>query len=406
MLMNMFKSAGGILNSGPSGISIPKVDDSTDIGTGADLGFGNILPTEESISTGSFSLPDVSNFSLPGAGDFSFSSITDKAAEVVQTCTEQGSAILTNITGFLNGDKSGLVNKITKEIPSPLNKIAASMDTNVDIDGSKYFVRLESYLFPVNGVTFDVTPDLQETRNATYEEVGITHHPGQILRYKTTGPRTWTVTAKLISRTPAEASKNLVSLNLIRSWVMPYFGSGTAETSKDALGAPPDILQLSAYGKQMIEPHPVVLESYNTTFPTDIDYIHTEPNEDGEKIPFPVILNITLNLKEAWSPKEFSKFDLSDYRKGNLQDAFGIGMKALNTQAKNNLPSYEDLGKMNEKAFANLASDEPQSQNYPAYNGFGDQAEFGVSSQPDPGATVDTGGAPSSQTGDYDNIEQ
>lgn len=168
-------------------------------------------------------------------------------------------------------------------------------------------------------VTFDVMPTIGESRQATYDTFTPLHHPGEILKFKSTGARSWTISAKLISRNQEEASKNLRSINTIRSWVMPFYGEGTKANSATGqyLGAPPPILTLQAYGDQMIGPVKCVLENYDWRFPNDVDYI---PTYSG--VPFPVILEVALTVKESWSPAEYSGFDLMKYRNGKLPDAF------------------------------------------------------------------------------------
>jgi hypothetical protein len=83
------------------------------------------------------------------------------------------------------------------------------------------------------------------------------------------------------------------------------------------LGAPPPVLKLSGYGAKNISPIPVVLESYSTSWPNDIDYL---PTNTGD--PFPVIMEIELTLKESYSPAEYSKFNLFAYKTGDLSEAF------------------------------------------------------------------------------------
>lgn len=166
-------------------------------------------------------------------------------------------------------------------------------------------------------VFFEVSPRVGEQRGAQYTELNITHHPGTILKYDRTASRTWSVNARLVSRTQAEASKNQQYLNIIRSWVMPFYGSGTEAADAKLLGAPPPILKFSGYGDKNISPVPVVMESYSTNWPNDVDYI---PTEDGT--PFPVIIDVDVTLKEAYSPKEYSGFDLFAYKTGNLGAAF------------------------------------------------------------------------------------
>jgi hypothetical protein len=101
---------------------------------------------------------------------------------------------------------------------------------------------------------------------------------------------------------------------------MPFYGVGTGADSitKQYLGAPPPILTLKAYGNQMIGPVQCVCLNYNWTWPNEVDYIHTSSH-----VPFPVIIDITIALKESYSPAEYSAFSLIEYRNGNLPTAFG-----------------------------------------------------------------------------------
>ena len=168
-------------------------------------------------------------------------------------------------------------------------------------------------------VIFDAMPQIQEQGSANYESFTPIQHPGEILKYKGSSARSWNITAHFISRTSAEATRNLYMLNLIRSWRMPYYGQGTATNpaTQQFLGAPPPILTLSAYGDAMVGPVKCVMENYGTDFPNDVDYI---PAIDGT--PFPVIMNITVTLKESWSPAEYSGFDLQSFRLGDMKAAF------------------------------------------------------------------------------------
>lgn len=168
-------------------------------------------------------------------------------------------------------------------------------------------------------VLFRVMPTINEGRQAAYDDVLMPHHPGLIAKYNHTGPRTWSIgNIKLISRTIAEADENQQIINTLRGWLMPYYGYGTENSTPELLGAPPDILEFTAYGDHNIGKIPVVLESLGWDWPNDVDWIHTSGGE-----PFPVILNIgSLTLKEAWSPREYSGFDLSAYRKGDLSNAY------------------------------------------------------------------------------------
>lgn len=173
----------------------------------------------------------------------------------------------------------------------------------------------------IQEVTFLNMPTIQESRDAQYKNVDIAHHPGEILKYVNTGTRSWTIQTKLTSRNTAEATLNLNYINVIRSWLMPFYGNGASDPNlTQYLGAPPPILTLTAYGNQMIGPVPCILINYGWTFPNDCDYI---PTDDGS--PFPVVLDVTIQLKESFSPAEYSSFDLSSFKRGDMKSAYSGG---------------------------------------------------------------------------------
>jgi len=164
-----------------------------------------------------------------------------------------------------------------------------------------------------NTIVFKVMPTIDETQNANYEDFTPIHHPGAIHKYTRTGPRSWSLRAKFISRNSDEAEQNIQHLNLIRSWVMPEYGLRTAVYSEN-VGAPPPVLTLSGYGPRMIGPVKCVLQSFNWTFPDGVDYIPTIQSRE----PFPVMLDISIVLLESWAPAEFSSFSIEAYRRGDL----------------------------------------------------------------------------------------
>lgn len=186
-------------------------------------------------------------------------------------------------------------------------------------------------------VVFDTMPDITENHQAQYDDVQPLQHPGTLLKYRSTSARDWSLTVRLVSRTVEEASQNLRTINIIRSWVMPFYGQGTAGDSSTTryLGAPPPVLTLKAYGDKVIGPAKCVLVSYNWSWPNDIDYIQTN---DVVPVPVPVIMQLSLTLRETWSPREFSGFNLMAYRSGNLPAAFNAGNVQLTT-GRNSTPS-------------------------------------------------------------------
>lgn len=223
-------------------------------------------------------------------------------------------------------------------------------------------VKLVSRVDPRRRVVFDVTPDLAENQNVNYRTLDPIHAPSAFVVYQNTSAKLYNLSGvKLISRTVEEATQNLQRINTLRGWTKPFFGEGTAQLGssntgtnkanpqtntlpannlsktgfvpgataitdkkqfRHLLGAPPEVLLLSAYSKESdmtlirnIFKVPVVIQQLSLPYPSDCDYI---PTEDG--VPFPTLMTIDLQLQEAHSPTEVKAFDIFKYRRGELKN--------------------------------------------------------------------------------------
>lgn len=218
-------------------------------------------------------------------------------------------------------------------------------------------------------ISFDASPTVSENRNVNYASLDPLHAPGQIQVYKNTSSRNFQVSdIRLLSRTIKEADRNLRKLWILRSWCMPRFGSSSTLNEKERqnrttfesaraggqteeelffdahdkrnllgtelLGAPPPILYLSAYSRNLgntsrnkksgstnvweISQHinrvPVVIQQLTIPYPNDVDYITTSTG-----VPMPIIMNIDLALIETHSPNAYEGFNLDAYKQGRLQ---------------------------------------------------------------------------------------
>lgn len=204
-------------------------------------------------------------------------------------------------------------------------------------------------------VVFDATPQFTENNTAVYSQISPVHLPGEIQVFRNTKSRTFNIGAKLISRTPSEARTNIRQLQMLRGWTRPRFGlndtaslPGVSNTINNQslvglLGAPPDVLYLWAYSRNNgdnarksipvpdnsnvqnnrisytnVNKVPVVITSLNITYPHDVTYIPTL--EDGTGDPFPVMMDITIDVVETHSPIEYERFSLQQYKNGILEN--------------------------------------------------------------------------------------
>jgi hypothetical protein len=159
-------------------------------------------------------------------------------------------------------------------------------------------------------VEFNLSPEISESKQVIYAEIGDIRQAASILIYGGSPSRKWSVNAKFLSRTAKEADLTWKSVQLMRSWANPdtnyKYGidSGT-----------PHVLRLYGYGRTW-QGIPVVLSSVNVDYPSDIDYI---PTEYGTNVP--VIQSVSFQLTEARTPDDLlKKFDLEKFKLGVLPE--------------------------------------------------------------------------------------
>lgn len=320
--------------------------------------------------------------------DFSLANANTKIAESFRKI--DGFGITNNFNGILSDptqqantvfrksqEQLGVNNVLGLSNPSGASILSSQTTTFSTSITKDFMVKLYPAGAAGSGITIKATPVISESRQANWDTLPVMHHPGEILAYKSTTARTWSLQdVKLVSRTPEEAGENLILLNIIRSWVMPYYGFGTEKSLKEKLGAPPPILIFSAYGEGNIGPLPVVLLSYSFNYPNDIDMIPTKFKNSGrdgileDGTPFPILSELTLELKESYSPTEYSSFDLLSYKKGNLKEAYNIKNIGNSILPKT---SASDSSERSET----LINNQPQNAQYSEINGLDSSIYYG-----------------------------
>ena len=230
-------------------------------------------------------------------------------------------------------------------------------NTNPSSMDSQFKVRLIDSNNPTDVVIFDVSPEITESLHVDLKSMSPVHMPGQIFVYGSTGSRTFSLSAKLISRNIKESTANIKKLWLLRSWAFNYFGKSdsvsetqsenrmkhkngvagyssrdinnlSAESRKNKygqnmLGAPPDVLRFYAYSHSSrpyrgytptnIHNVPVVLSTLSVPYTSEVDYIPTDMG-----VPFPVSMTVEISLQESHAPDDYSEFNLYAFKQGIL----------------------------------------------------------------------------------------
>lgn len=133
-----------------------------------------------------------------------------------------------------------------------------------------------SILRQTNGVVWNFTPTIRETRQVSYESQQPVHTNAGYNNYKGTNNTTFAVQGDFYASTGAEASYMLAVITFFRSITLMDFGRNSVGSSSSdfaVLGAPPPILLLSAYGRYMYNDVPVIVKSVSFDFGDDVDYI-------------------------------------------------------------------------------------------------------------------------------------
>lgn len=152
-------------------------------------------------------------------------------------------------------------------------------------------------------VVFNNTPELSESSQAIFSEISGIRSAASILIYQGSPSRTYSISARFVSRTVEEARDNYDNINVLKAWRMPMSRFDDPET-----------LRLYAYGNS-IKGVPVVLASVTVEWPSEVDYIVI----DGDGTSVPIIQTASLTLKEIRSWDDLEAFSYVDYKAGLLK---------------------------------------------------------------------------------------
>lgn len=239
----------------------------------------------------------------------SASTATDTASNIKNAATDSSSSNLSDLTThkvILTEIAAGEITSITNSVAFPTEPLSDRV------------------------VEFDVMPDLSEVRTVEYEALSAPQMPTEFQKYKGTKATQWNLSGNMVCRTREEAFRNLQYINTLRGWTEGFFGnkqltqfrSAGDTSSRGKLGAPPPVLSFAGY-RGLIGEVPVVLTSTNWTWPHDCDWIPTgQLDDDGQEVPFPTVMQISMSLVESFSPEQVNSFDLVAFRNGDMIGAW------------------------------------------------------------------------------------
>jgi hypothetical protein len=120
-----------------------------------------------------------------------------------------------------------------------------------------------------NGVIFPYTPSISVQYNAHYDNYDLVHSNYKIFQYKNSSVDSITISCDFTAQDNNEANYLLAVIHFFRSVTKMFYGQATDPKT----GTPPPLCYLSGLGSFQFDNHPLVINSFNYTLPTDVDYI-------------------------------------------------------------------------------------------------------------------------------------
>lgn len=119
------------------------------------------------------------------------------------------------------------------------------------------------------GVIFPYTPSIQMGYTAAYDAFDVTHSNYKIYQYKSSSVEQISITAEFTAQDATEAAYMLAVIHFFRSVTKMFYG----KDQNPIAGTPPPLCYLYGLGDFQFNQHPLLINNFSYTLPTDVDYI-------------------------------------------------------------------------------------------------------------------------------------
>jgi hypothetical protein len=169
-----------------------------------------------------------------------------------------------------------------------------------------------------SGIIWPYTPTLFIQYSAGYSSSGLTHSNYDHPAFESHQIGSISINCSWTSNTQKEADYFRAVIHFLRTVTKMYFGQDTQPVA----GTPPPVLRLNASGDYVFSNVPVVVESWNTDLPQNVDYIQTT----DKKSMIPTRSELSVSVKPAYSRQATSqRFGLKEFANGDLLGNSGQG---------------------------------------------------------------------------------
>lgn len=167
-----------------------------------------------------------------------------------------------------------------------------------------------------SGIIFPYTPQIGFEHKAEYSAQQPLHSNYTQYFYQRSSVSAITITGKFTVSNEDDAIVYIATIHLLRALTKMRYGGTTGDADS---GSPPPVCRLDAYGTFQLDNVPVVISSFKTDLPDNVDYYtvgkktSTIGNRLYEKTSVPVISTISLNLLPVYSRDEMQKFNVTQW---------------------------------------------------------------------------------------------
>ena len=181
--------------------------------------------------------------------------------------------------GGASSNKTALRNTQAAQTEQTAQKFKAQEDWRVRLSlapGATYLYKVgqgaAGILNPLqatDGVIFPYTPAISVSYSAGYDSTDVTHSNYKFFSYKNSNVDNVTITADFTAQDTAEAQYLLAVIHFFRSVTKMFYGKDPGPGP----GVPPPLCYLNGLGSFQFDWHPLVINNFTYTLPTDVDYI-------------------------------------------------------------------------------------------------------------------------------------
>ena len=153
-------------------------------------------------------------------------------------------------------------------------------------------------------ITFPYTPNVSVGATVSYSDYDVVHTNYPINAFQKSRPNNIIISAPLYNQDQDEVKTTMQILNFLAVNSKMEFGT---------TGAPPPILRFVGPNKFAGSYVPVVIVSYNISYPNEPDYV-TIDNENY----FPTEMTVNVELSPQYSASAQAGFDINSFSEGTL----------------------------------------------------------------------------------------